>query len=76
MWKKGLTFETEKAIIEELPKRGFEPLLTCVNWTLNPACLPVSPLRHNGNKITLFLILVNSFLGWNQKKNRRRGQNL
>lgn len=25
---------------------GLEPALSCPNWILNPACLPISPHRH------------------------------
>ena len=28
-----------------VPEAGIEPALTCVNWILNPARLPIPPLR-------------------------------
>ena len=29
-----------------VPEVGLEPTLCCQNWILNPARLPISPLRH------------------------------
>lgn len=29
----------------EVPKEGLEPSLDCSNWILNPARLPIPPLR-------------------------------
>ena len=33
-------------IINIVPKAGIEPALCCQNWILNPARLPIPPLRH------------------------------
>ena len=34
-----------RAMFEEVPKEGLEPSLDCSNWILNPARLPIPPLR-------------------------------
>gem|GEM_PF-1772089 len=34
-----------KLLIISVPEAGIEPALTCVNWILNPARLPIPPLR-------------------------------
>lgn len=41
----GLTSRDRK-FIQKVPKGGIEPPLCCQNWILNPARLPVPPLRH------------------------------
>ncbi len=35
-----------------VPKAGLEPARSCEHWILNPACLPIPPLRHIPYKST------------------------
>ena len=37
--------ESKAMILPRMPEEGIEPTLSCENWILSPARLPVPPLR-------------------------------
>ena len=43
-----------------VPEVGLEPTLCCQNWILNPARLPISPLRHGEAQSIAELIILKS----------------
>ena len=63
--KKGFKFLNLKPSILLVPKRGFEPRRGHPHWTLNPARLPVPPLRLMAcNCLAFFIIFIyNNIIG-------------